>query len=295
MSGYGPLAAALAGLAVLVLGAPRALVRARAAARAGAPARPAPGSGTPARQAPSGSPRRVLPLLRALPRVLLPARAARGRERALRAAGTALVAALADELRAGRDRHEALAAAAASLLPPPAPGAVTGAAQGRGADPADGAAGSSPAGRGLGLDPLLRRLEAVGRLGGDAGAALRAAGAAAGGAPLRRLAVCWDATAATGAGLAAALDRTAEGLAADDAVRREVQAQLAGPRATAGLLTVLPAVGLALGAGLGGDPVGALLGTGWGRACLAGGVLLVVLGRWWTARLARGVERQVAA
>ena len=93
-----------------------------------------------------------------------------------------------------------------------------------------------------------------------------------------------------GAGLAAACDRLAESLAADEALRREVAAALAAPRATARLLAGLPLVGLALGAGLGAHPLRFLLGSGLGRACLLAAAVLDVAGLAWTRRLAAGAQ-----
>ena len=69
--------------------------------------------------------------------------------------------------------------------------------------------------------------------------------------------------------------------------RRAVEAELAGPRATAGLLAVLPLGGLLLAAGLGADPVHQLLHTPLGAACAVLGVGLDLLGLAWTARLVR--------
>jgi len=47
----------------------------------------------------------------------------------------------------------------------------------------------------------------------------------------------------------------------------------------------LPLMGLGLGAALGVDPLATLLGTPLGLAALAGGVVLTVAGRAWSARL----------
>lgn len=116
----------------------------------------------------------------------------------------------------------------------------------------------------------------------DVPAVLRAAGAAPGGSLLLDLAAAWEVVAVTGGGLAGPVTRLVTGCRADDAARRELDAALAGPRATAALLSVLPLGGIAMGSALGADPTGFLLGTGAGRACLLGGAVLVAAGVWWT-------------
>jgi len=101
------------------------------------------------------------------------------------------------------------------------------------------------------------------------------------------LAACWRVSASTGAGLADGVTRLAAGLAADGRCRAEVEAQLAGPRATAAVLAVLPAVAVLLGAGLGADPLD-FFRTPPGAACLGGGIALDLAGVAWTRRIAAG-------
>lgn len=105
------------------------------------------------------------------------------------------------------------------------------------------------------------------------------------------LAGAWLLAARHGVELADVVD----GLRADVASRREravrVHATLAGPRATAVILTALPGLGVLLGAGFGADPLGVLLsGTLGGALCLAGAVLLAA-GLLWTDRIAGGAAR----
>ena len=111
-----------------------------------------------------------------------------------------------------------------------------------------------------------------------------------GAAALADLAVAWRVVADTGAGLARAVDRVACGARADADVRREVAAQLAGPRATAALLAGLPLAGVGLGAALGADPLGFLLGGRPGRSCLLAAVVLVAAGTAWTDTIAARAE-----
>jgi len=90
-----------------------------------------------------------------------------------------------------------------------------------------------------------------------------------------------------GAPLAEVLQRCAEGLTEAGHARAARAVALAGPRATARLLGWLPLLGLVLGAGIGADPVGVLLGGGLGSACLVAGAGLMLLGRRWVAALER--------
>lgn len=180
--------------------------------------------------------------------------AARQAGAAERAGAVEAAAALAAELSAGRVPADALAAAA---------------------DVAVGPARSA-----------LQAAAAAARLGGDVPAALvHAAPSSAVAAVLRSLAACWAVCATSGTGLAAAVSRLEEGLRADAARRRALDAELAGPRATAWLLAVLPVFGLLMAAGLGADPLHVLLHTPVGWVCLAGGVLLDAAGLLWTSRL----------
>ena len=165
--------------------------------------------------------------------------------------------ALAGELRAGRSPAQALTVAA------------------------DLAVGPSRA--------ALAAAAAAAGLGGDVPQALRPRPGDGCSVPevLRALAACWTVCAGSGSGLAAAVERLADGLRDDRAQRRSVQSELAGPRATAGMLAVLPLAGLLLAAGLGADPLHVLLSTPVGLVCLVGGLGLDGLGLLWTGRLVR--------
>lgn len=90
-----------------------------------------------------------------------------------------------------------------------------------------------------------------------------------------------------GAPLAPVLDACAEGIAEAGRAESARRTALAGPKATARLLGWLPVAGLALGTAWGADPIGVLLGGGWGRLCLVGGLALMMLGHLWAARLVR--------
>ncbi|WP_282946005.1 type II secretion protein F [Cellulomonas endometrii] len=90
---------------------------------------------------------------------------------------------------------------------------------------------------------------------------------------------------AVGAPLAGVLDGCARSLTADAEAETGVRAALAGPTQTTTLLTWLPAVGIGLGALLGADPLGALLGGGVGSAAGVAGAALTLAGRAWVRRM----------
>lgn len=107
---------------------------------------------------------------------------------------------------------------------------------------------------------------------------------------LRRLAACWEVGSGAGAGFAAAIERLAHALQAEEGHRDEVGVQLAGPRATARLLAVLPALGLLMAMALGVRPLSFLTETAYGAFCLIGGIALDVFGLVWTRRIAGKAE-----
>ncbi|CAL9512437.1 type II secretion system F family protein [Streptomyces pilosus] len=204
----------------------------------------------------------VLPLLAGAAGVpvLRRVRRAAGARRARERRGDAVIAlcgALAGEVRAGRQPGEALLA--------------TGRDSG-------------------GLGDTQAAVLAAARFGGDVPHALAAAAREPGAEGLRGLAACWRVAVDRGAGLAAGLDRLEAALRAERDQRADLRAQLAGARATAVMLAGLPAVGLALGAALGADPLRILLHTPSGLACLVAGGVLEGAGLWWALRIVRGAE-----
>ncbi|MFE6689682.1 type II secretion system F family protein [Streptomyces sp. NPDC057743] len=126
---------------------------------------------------------------------------------------------------------------------------------------------------------------AAARYGGDVPGALRAAARLPGAEGLIGAAACWRVAVEGGAGLARGLERIAAGLAAQRDQREELQAQLAGPRATALMLALLPVGGLLMGGALGADPLGVLLHTPAGWGCLLVGGFLEWGGVAWTGRI----------
>lgn len=110
---------------------------------------------------------------------------------------------------------------------------------------------------------------------------------------LSHLAALWSLSSRSGAGLAESVSRLAASARREEDVRVQLQAQLAGPRATARVLSFLPVIGLALGMLLGAQPLTWLLMTPLGWACLGLGILLTVMGLFWTQRIAHAVESQI--
>ena len=139
------------------------------------------------------------------------------------------------------------------------------------------------------LDPVLT----AHRLGGSVPDALRVVSRRPGAGDLRLLAAAWQVAHRSGAGLADALDGVAGSLRDRQGLRRVVLSELSSARATARLMVALPVLTLLMGSGIGGDPVGFLLGRPAGWVCLAGGLALGLAGLAWIEALAGAVERRV--
>ena len=138
------------------------------------------------------------------------------------------------------------------------------------------------------VDAELRVALESARHGGDVAAELDRLAELPGAAGLRLLAGCWRIGAERGGMFGGVIADLACALRDEQAHRAEVTAQLAGPRATARLLAMLPLLGLMMGAALGARPLSFLFGSLPGLTCLLIGVGLDVLGLWWTRRLAAG-------
>ena len=128
-------------------------------------------------------------------------------------------------------------------------------------------------------------------LGGDVSAAFRLAAADPGAELLADLASVWFVAERAGAPMARVLDRLERTAREDREIEREVQSGVSPARATGRLMGVLPVVGLALGAGLGADPIALLTGTLPGALCLAGGSACACAGVAWVNRIASSAER----
>jgi tight adherence protein B len=109
-------------------------------------------------------------------------------------------------------------------------------------------------------------------------------------AELRPVAVGWRIAEQTGAALVEVLDRVRSDVDAERQLQRAVAVAVAGPRATAGLLALLPILGVALGAAIGARPISVLFGSAPGHVLLLVGVVLDAGGVLWTRRLIRRAQ-----
>lgn len=109
-------------------------------------------------------------------------------------------------------------------------------------------------------------------------------------APLRQLAGAWELSRRCGVPLADVLVCLEDELRAQRHRSEQVASSLAGARATAGLLALLPVVGIGLGTAMGAKPLHVLAATGLGQLMLVVGALLDLFGLAWTGRLTRGVQ-----
>ncbi len=287
MSAQGPelVAALLAGaslVAVVLLPGRRDAPRRRLVAVVGS----APASTRGERSAPRRARRRGLLALVAR------ARRARGPDApAALAAASALGAELAALLRAGLGPADAWHHAAAAQAST-AGASAAGGAQAPGGARALGRADPDTTHEGRAVAAAAAAAARSARSGGDVSAALRAAASRSGvPAPLLRLAAAWDVAARTGAPTADVLDALAGALAAEREEVLGLRAALAGPRASALVLALLPLAGLGLGLLMGVDPLGVLVGTTVGRLSALVGLGLGAGGWWWTSRMVAAAER----
>lgn len=155
-------------------------------------------------------------------------------------------------------------------------------------DAAGAAAAGSPDGAPDGPSSATRALSAAAaaaRLGGDVPAVLRCAGPVQLRPWLDRLAVAWSLADRYGIPLADLLDAVRSDTEQRVRFAAEVQARLAGPRATAAVLAGLPLLGLALGHAVGANPLRMLSDTSAGQGLLVVGTGLACAGVLWSARL----------
>jgi tight adherence protein B len=180
-------------------------------------------------------------------------RAASAREQCS-AATVEVTFALVGELRAGRTPAQALAAVAEFAGP---------------------------------LRPALDAAHLAVALGAEAADELGRAALLPGAERLRYVAAAWSVADSAGGRVAVVLERLSEAMDSDDELRRELEAAMAGPRATMVLLAGLPLMGLALGQSVGAHPLQLLLHRPLGWGLLAGAALLDGLGVVATRAIAR--------
>lgn len=109
---------------------------------------------------------------------------------------------------------------------------------------------------------------------------------------LGRVSRAWALAERHGIALAEVLDAVCRDVEHRVAFARDVEARMAGPRATAGVLSSLPLLGLALGEATGAKPWAVLSGQPLGQLVLVAGAGLICLGVVWTVRLTRTEVRR---
>jgi tight adherence protein B len=141
------------------------------------------------------------------------------------------------------------------------------------------------------LSGVVARIGDAVRIGSDPPEAMITGSGAAGCEVLRWCAAAWRVAETSGASLATSIDSVVATARAERAHRRSVATALAGPRATARLLALLPVGGVALGTLLGARPLRVLTETSAGWALLFAGAGLQAAGLRWTVALVRSAER----
>jgi tight adherence protein B len=186
-------------------------------------------------------------------RARLRSRAARARAECS-AATVEVTFALVGELRAGRTPAQALAAVAGFAGP---------------------------------LRPAIEAAHLAVAVGADAADELARAAVLPGAERLRYVAAAWSVADSAGGRVAVVLERLSEAMDDDDELRRELDAAMAGPRATMVLLAGLPLLGLALGEAVGAQPLDLLLHRPLGWGLLSAAAVLDGLGVLATRAIAR--------
>ncbi|MGV0744205.1 type II secretion system F family protein [Mycolicibacterium sp. XJ870] len=145
---------------------------------------------------------------------------------------------------------------------------------------------SGPVGEGMGA------VAARARLGADVAAGLEdVAGKSQLPVHWQRLAACWRLAQAHGLSIGTLMSTAQQDIVERERFSARVSAAMAGPRTTATVLAGLPVAGIALGQGIGAEPLAFLLAPGVGGWLLVIGVLLACAGLLWSERITAGVLR----
>lgn len=139
--------------------------------------------------------------------------------------------------------------------------------------------------------PVLAEAGASQGVGGDVVGSLRRAAESPGREGLVELAAAWEVAQRTGASLCDTIEAVASELRRRQEAASTVRVELAATRAAGKVLVGLPAVGVLLGYGLGGDPVKFLTSNLLGEACLVLATVLSSAGLLWTDTLAARAAR----
>lgn len=103
----------------------------------------------------------------------------------------------------------------------------------------------------------------------------------------RQLGTVWSVAEESGSPLGRTLLSFADSLQDVAETGREIETALAGPKATARVVLLLPLIGILFGLGLGFDLLGVLFGTDLGRLCLLCGGALAATAVYWNKALIR--------
>jgi tight adherence protein B len=128
------------------------------------------------------------------------------------------------------------------------------------------------------LAPALHSAYRAVVVGANAADELATAAAMPGAERLRAVAAAWAVATSAGGQIAVVLERLSVAMDEEAELRRELDAALAGPRATMALLAGLPVFGLVLGQSVGAHPVRLLLHRPLGWGLLAGAAILDAAG-----------------
>lgn len=131
----------------------------------------------------------------------------------------------------------------------------------------------------------MRAMAAAARLDGDMSTALAGTRTPALATALARVATAWQLAQRHGLPLAEVLDAVRRDLEQRARFARQALARMAGPKSSATALSLLPALGIALGEAMGASPLRMLTSTGLGQILLLVGVTLLCTGVVWSGRI----------